>query len=229
MSALPSIIEEYHKLSPDWRDAIEQHCNLQLITALSDFVADQRAVNQVYPPAGQVFTALRLCTLSEARVVILGQDPYHGPNQAHGLSFSVNSEIQKIPPSLRNIYKERLGDLGLASPESGDLSGWAAQGVLLLNTVLTVRQAEAHSHRKQGWEQFTDAVIKAISNIAPHVVFILWGRPAQSKRRLIDDRHTCIESVHPSPLSASRGFLGSQPFSRCNQALIAHHQIEIQW
>ena len=111
MSALPSIIEEYHKLSPDWRDAIEQHCNLQLITALSDFVADQRAVNQVYPPAGQVFTALRLCTLSEARVVILGQDPYHGPNQAHGLSFSVNSEIQKIPPSLRNIYKERLGGI----------------------------------------------------------------------------------------------------------------------
>ena len=229
MSDTPNIIEEYQALSPQWRAAIESHCELELITTLSDFVATQRSQYQVYPSPGQVFTALRLCPLDQARVVILGQDPYHGPQQAHGLSFSVTSQVSKLPPSLRNIYKERLSDLGLETPPSGDLSAWAAQGVLLLNTVLTVRQGEAHSHRKQGWEQFSDAVIKAISDQAEHVVFILWGRPAQKKKSLIAERHTCLESVHPSPLSATRGFFGSQPFSRCNQALLAHNQDEIQW
>ena len=224
-----TLLEEYRALSYSWHQAIEARYSLDKLKALDLFVTQQRSTEQVYPPIGQVFTALRLCPLEQTRVVILGQDPYHGEGQAHGLSFSVRAHIQKRPPSLRNIYKELLSDLNVDPPEHGELTHWAKQGVLLLNTVLTVREAEANSHRKQGWEQFSDAVIQAVSDQAQHAVFILWGKPAQKKASLINKRHTLIESVHPSPLSASRGFFGSRPFSKCNQALQSHQQAVINW
>ena len=222
-------LEEYQQLSLEWRTVIEKHLDPSILTTLDEYIETERLSAEVFPPRGSVFAALRLCTLAETRVVILGQDPYHGPQQAHGLSFSVSSELMKLPPSLKNIYKERFNDLSIDPSESGDLSAWASQGVLLLNTVLTVRRGEAHSHKRQGWEIFTDAVIHAVSEISPHAVFILWGRPAQKKARLIDQRHTLVESVHPSPLSASRGFFGSAPFSKTNAALIAHQQMPIEW
>ena len=224
-----TLLKEYQQLSVRWRESIEQRYNLSELSALESYVASERLNSEVYPPPGSVFTALRLFDLIDTRVVILGQDPYHGPRQAHGLSFSVTSAVLKLPPSLRNVYKERLNDLGVAPSQSGDLTAWASQGVLLLNTVLTVRKGEAHSHKRRGWEQFTDAVITAVSENLPHVVFILWGTPAQKKAKLLDDRHTLIKSVHPSPLSASRGFFGSAPFSRANAALLAHQQAPIEW
>ena len=226
---LMTLIEEYQALSQSWRTAIEAKCSLDQLKKIDLFVNQQREIAQIFPPNGQVFTALRLCPLKHARVVILGQDPYHGAGQAHGLSFSVDAQVQKRPPSLRNIYKELVNDLAVDTPKHGDLTHWAEQGVLLLNTVLTVREAEAHSHRQQGWELLSDAVIQAVSEYAAHAVFILWGKPAQKKAALIAERHTLIESAHPSPLSASRGFFGSQPFSRCNEALQHHQQIPISW
>ncbi len=224
-----TLLEEYKALSDSWRTAIEYHHSIEQMLKLDQFVTQQRGLSTVYPPSGQVLTALRLCSLKEARVVILGQDPYHGAGQAHGLSFSVEAKVSKLPPSLRNIYKELVSDLDVEKPVHGELSHWAQQGVLLLNTVLTVREAEANSHQKQGWESFSDAVIKAVSEQSQHAVFILWGKPAQKKASLIAKHHTLIESVHPSPLSASKGFFGSQPFSKCNQALIEHQQTPILW
>jgi uracil-DNA glycosylase len=163
------------------------------------------------------------------KVVILGQDPYHGPGQAHGLSFSVKPGV-KIPPSLRNMFKELASDIDCPLPESGTLTGWAEQGVLMLNTVLTVRDGQAHSHRKQGWETFTDEVIRKLSNRDEPIVFVLWGRPAQEKVKLIDtSRHAIIESVHPSPLSASRGFIGSRPYSKTNLILESWDETPIDW
>jgi len=163
------------------------------------------------------------------RVVILGQDPYHGPKQAHGLAFSVASGVP-LPPSLRNVLAERENDLGLPVPKSGDLSAWAAQGVLLLNTTLTVRAGEAGSHQGRGWESFTDEVIRVVSNKVEPVVFVLWGASARSKKALIDDsRHIIIESAHPSPLSAHRGFFGSRPFSRVNASLTSSGRPPIDW
>ena len=223
-----SLSEEYYQLSQTWRDALSASIGDEHIETLSHFVAHARDHGQVFPEAGQVFTALRLCRLEQTRVVILGQDPYHGPGQAHGLSFSVRDEM-KLPPSLRNIFKELESDLGIPPAKRGTLTSWATQGVLMLNAVLTVRVSEANSHQKQGWEQFTDAVISAVNEHCEHVVFVLWGRPAQKKKRLLDERHTCIESVHPSPLSASRGFFGSKPFSGANKALKAHNQTPIDW
>lgn len=196
---------------------------------LQEFVAEERALHQVFPPPSEVFAALALTAPKEVRVVILGQDPYHGEGQAHGLAFSVRAGV-KPPPSLRNIFKELAADTGAPPPSSGDLSGWAAQGVLLLNTVLTVRAGEAHSHQKRGWEPFTDAVIEALSASERPVVFVLWGAAARKKRRLIQGaQHVILEGVHPSPLSAHRGFVGSRPFSAINRALHGLGHTPVDW
>lgn len=181
------------------------------------------------PPQEHVFASLQATPLDKVKVLVLGQDPYHDIGQAHGLCFSVLPGV-KLPPSLKNIYKELQADLGIEPVEHGYLMSWARQGILLLNTVLTVRAHEAHSHRKQGWETFTDAVIETVAAKSSPVVFVLWGNPAQKKKPLIDhERHVVIESPHPSPLSAHRGFLGSQPFSKINQALREANLDEIVW
>lgn len=181
----------------------------------------------VFPPAEQLLAAFDLLK-APVSVVILGQDPYHQKGQANGLAFSVNRGV-KLPPSLRNIYKELAADLGVLPPAHGDLSHWAAQGVLLLNTVLTVEEGRANAHQGIGWEAFTDSIIHGLSEASPHLVFLLWGKSAQAKRHLIADRHTVLMAAHPSPLSAYRGFFGSRPFSQTNQALLAHQQSPIQW
>ncbi|NNJ71738.1 MAG: uracil-DNA glycosylase [Enterobacterales bacterium] len=193
-------------------------------------VAQQRALGKtIYPPKEEVFEAFRLCELADIKVVILGQDPYHGPNQAHGLCFSVNKG-NALPPSLKNIYKELESDLHIKLPNHGDLTAWAKQGVFLLNTVLTVEAGNANSHRDYGWLQFTDEVIKVINRELSHVVFMLWGSPAQRKQALLDTtKHTVLTAPHPSPLSAYRGFFGCQHFSRANDALIRHNQTPINW
>jgi len=196
---------------------------------LQAFVATERQRHTIYPPADEVFAALHLTPYAETRVLILGQDPYHGPQQAHGLCFSVRRGVA-IPPSLVNIHRELHGDLGIPPPDHGNLEAWAVQGVLLLNTTLTVRAGQSASHQGRGWETFTDEVIRAVAEKADHVVFILWGSHARKKRALIDTcRHTVLESAHPSPLSAHNGFFGSRPFSRTNAALVAHDQDPIDW
>tara|TARA_B100002051_G_C16745407_1_gene647275 strand:- start:10266 stop:10934 length:669 start_codon:yes stop_codon:yes gene_type:complete len=183
----------------------------------------------IYPPEDLIFNAFNLTPISEVKVVILGQDPYHGDNQAHGLAFSVPDGV-RIPPSLKNIYKEIKADVGRDIAESGNLERWAKQGVLLLNSTLTVPAGEAGGHQGRGWETFTDAVIKKISEEREHVVFILWGNFAQQKAALIDGtRHLIIKSPHPSPLSASRGFFGSRPFSKTNRYLKKNGSAEIEW
>ena len=195
---------------------------------LQSFVQAERAQHKVFPAHDDVFRALHLTPYADVRVVILGQDPYHGPGQAHGLSFSVRPGVH-VPPSLRNIYKELHSDLGIEPPGHGNLEGWARHGVLLLNSVLTVRAHEAGSHHKQGWETFTDCVIQSVSEKPETVVFILWGNFARSKAPLIADHHHIIESPHPSPLSASRGFFGTKPFSRANQALVDAGRTPVDW
>lgn len=196
---------------------------------LLDFVERERAQHSVFPPSSEVLSAFTLTPFDQVKVVILGQDPYHDDGQAHGLSFSVGPDVA-IPPSLRNIYKELASDLGIDPPSHGNLVKWAQQGVMLLNTVLTVRAHQAHSHRKRGWERFTDAAITALSQHRDHVVFVLWGKPAQKKKKLIDARkHTVLQANHPSPLSARKGFFGSKPFSAVNAALAAHDQAPIDW
>lgn len=196
---------------------------------LRRFLKDEYETETIYPEMGDIFNALHYTDYHDVKVVILGQDPYHGPGQAHGLSFSVKPGV-KIPPSLRNILKELHEDLGSTIPDHGYLKKWADQGVLLLNTVLTVRKGEANSHRGKGWETFTDKVITLLSEREKPVIFILWGKPAQSKRKLIDDsRHHIIMSVHPSPLSAHRGFFGSKPFSKANQILQQQGERAINW
>lgn len=197
--------------------------------ALTEFVDAERNRHEVYPPQDQVFAALEATPYADVRVLVLGQDPYHGEGQAHGLCFSVQHGT-KIPPSLRNIYKELAADVGCEIPTHGCLTAWAQQGVLLLNTVLTVRATEANSHRKQGWETFTDQVIQRVNEKQQPVVFVLWGGPAQKKRRLVnEDLHHVIASPHPSPLSAHRGFLGSRPFSAVNEVLRCSGRDEIDW
>ncbi len=196
---------------------------------LQDFVASERATHQVFPPSSEVFTALSMTEPERVRVVILGQDPYHGEGQAHGLAFSVRAGI-KPPPSLRNIFKELSDDTGAPVPPHGDLSAWASQGVLLLNAVLTVRASEANSHQRRGWEQVTDAVIAGLSRGERPLVFVLWGAAARKKRRLITrDHHAILEGVHPSPLSAHRGFFGSRPFTAINIALTQLGHPTIDW
>lgn len=196
---------------------------------LSDFLEGEYENNTVFPLNEDIFNALNYTDYDDVKAVILGQDPYHGPGQAHGLSFSVKPEVD-IPPSLKNVYKELHSDTGAKIPDHGYLVSWAEQGVLLLNTVLTVRSGEANSHRGKGWETFTDKVISLLNERETPVVFILWGKPAQSKLPLINtNKHPIITSPHPSPLSARRGFFGSQPFSKTNRYLKQLNQKEIDW
>lgn len=196
---------------------------------LQKFVQTERAATTVYPDESDVLYALKITPLTQTRVVILGQDPYHGPGQAHGLAFSVRRGV-KPPPSLANIFKELAADVGISKPNHGCLESWAKQGVLLLNTTLTVRADCAASHAGRGWQTFTDAIIKALGDSPQPIVFVLWGKSARDKRRLINGAlHTVIESAHPSPLSAHRGFLGSRPFSAINIALIASGSEPIDW
>jgi uracil-DNA glycosylase len=212
----------------DWTPLLSDQCDLPYWQVLQSFLTAERAHFEVYPPAPQVFAALQQTPYATTRVVILGQDPYHGPGQANGLCFSVNPGV-RIPPSLANIYTELAADLGVTPAPHGDLSGWARQGVLLLNTTLTVRAGEAGSHHGRGWEHFTDRIIQVISQRPSPVVFMLWGAAARRKASMIDAHHTIIESVHPSPLSARNGFFGSRPFSRANAALVASGHDPIDW
>jgi uracil-DNA glycosylase len=213
----------------DWNPVLRGEFAKPYWGELQSFVAGERDAHPVYPPADQVFACLHLTPYADTRVLILGQDPYHGPRQAHGLCFSVSRDVA-IPPSLANIYAELRDDLGIEPPSHGNLEAWARQGVLLLNTTLTVRGGQAASHQGKGWETFTDEVIKAVDAKPHRVVFILWGSHARRKKALIDtSRHVVIESAHPSPLSARNGFFGSRPFSRANAALEEAGLPPIDW
>jgi uracil-DNA glycosylase len=213
----------------DWNPILRGEFDKPYWRALQQFVSAERQRHAVYPPHPDVFAALHLTPYADTRVLILGQDPYHGPKQAHGLCFSVPEGIA-VPPSLANIHRELADDLGVPVPRHGSLEAWARQGVLLLNATLTVRAGQAGSHQGKGWEIFTDEVISAVDAKPEHVVFVLWGSYARKKRALVDaSRHTIIESPHPSPLSAHNGFFGSKPFSRANAALVAHGQPPIDW
>ncbi len=213
----------------DWNPILRGEFDKPYWPILQQFVADERAQGAVYPPHDQVFAALHLTPYADVKVLILGQDPYHGPRQAHGLCFSVPLGIPQ-PPSLQNIFAELRDDLGIEPPSHGNLEGWGSQGVLLLNAFLTVRARQAASHRSAGWETFTDEVIRAVSAKPDRVVFILWGGFARRKKSLVDlTRHVVIESAHPSPLSAHNGFFGSKPFSRANAALAAGGREPVDW
>ena len=211
-----------------WHEVLRNETSQPYFTKLTEFVARERAIHHVFPSEDNVFAALQLTAPQDVRVVIVGQDPYHGAGQAHGLSFSVQQGT-RIPPSLRNIYAELHSDLDVPPPSHGNLEAWAKQGVLLLNSTLTVREGEAGSHTGQGWETFTDAIISYLGSRQEHIVFVLWGAHAGRKVSLIGQHHTVITSVHPSPLSAHRGFFGSRPFSQANAALQHHGQNEINW
>ena len=213
----------------DWNPVLRAELAKPYWPELQRFVAEERSRHGVYPPHEEVFAALHLTPFASVKVLILGQDPYHGPGQAHGLCFSVRPGVP-VPPSLRNIFIELESDLGVPPPDHGCLDAWARQGVLLLNATLTVRARQAASHQGKGWETFTDEVIRAVAAKPDHVVFILWGSAARKKRSLIDGRrHTIIESAHPSPLSAHNGFFGSRPFSRANAALTAAGREPVDW
>ena len=211
-----------------WREVLRNETSQAYFAQLSEFVARERNEFNVFPSEDNVFTALQLTAPHDIRVVIVGQDPYHGAGQAHGLSFSVQHGT-RIPPSLRNIYAELHTDLDVPLLTNGNPEAWAKQGVLLLNTSLTVREGEAGSHAGHGWETFTDAIISYLGSQKQHTVFVLWGAHAVKKTSLIHQHHTVITSVHPSPLSAHRGFFGSRPFSQVNRALSDHHQLAINW
>ncbi len=214
---------------PSWHSALAGEWEKDYFARLTDFVRREYSTATIYPPAGKIFAAFDSCPFEDVKVVILGQDPYHGFGQANGLSFSVNPGVE-IPRSLQNIYKELQSDLGITPPPSGDLSRWAQQGVLLLNATLTVRAGSAGSHQNQGWEEFTDAAVRKLAEEREGLVFILWGAYAQRKGAFIDrSRHCVIESPHPSPLSASRGFFGSRPFSRANAYLSSIGKSPIEW
>jgi uracil-DNA glycosylase len=217
------------KIESSWKDILQSEFDKDYFKKLSAFVDQEYNTQTVFPPANLIFNAFNQCPLKETKVVIIGQDPYHDDNQAHGLCFSVNDGI-KIPPSLRNIYKELNQDLGIPIPESGNLLRWAKQGVLLLNATLTVRAHEAASHQRKGWEEFTDAVIQNLSEKSEGIVFLLWGSYAQKKGEVIDEsKHLILKSVHPSPLSASRGFYGNHHFSRTNEYLVSLGKAPIEW
>lgn len=218
-----------HILENDWAALLEEEFSKPYYLQLREFLKQEYATHTVYPQIHDIFNALHYTPFHQVKVVILGQDPYHGPGQAHGLSFSVQPEV-KQPPSLKNIFKELQSDLEIPPPDHGYLVEWARQGVLLLNTVLTVRQGQAHSHRNKGWENFTDHVIKSLNEKEKPIVYILWGGAAQSKQSLIDtSKHYIIKAPHPSPLSAYRGFFGSKPFSKANTLLKESGQAEIDW
>ncbi len=212
-----------------WKNALWEEFQSEYFSNLKAFLEEERSNHTIYPPGPNIFNAFNLTPLPNLKVVILGQDPYHGPGQAHGLCFSVPHGI-KAPPSLKNIFKEIHTDLELPIPTHGNLESWASSGVLLINATLTVRAHEAGSHQKQGWETFTDKVIETVSQEKEHVVFLLWGRFAQAKKKLIDtSKHLVLESVHPSPLSAYNGFYGCRHFSKTNEYLREHGIEEVNW
>lgn len=216
-------------LKNDWAKVLQEEFTKPYYMQLREFLKYEYSNFTVYPDMYDIFNALHYTPFSDVKVVILGQDPYHGPNQAHGLSFSVKPGVPH-PPSLRNIFQELHNDLGCPIPKSGSLVPWAKQGVLLLNTVLTVRAGQAHSHKGKGWEIFTDRVIESLNEKRDPVVYILWGSAAQSKIGLIDTtKHYIVKSPHPSPLSAHRGFFGSKPFSKTNDFLRSIGKTEIDW
>ena len=217
------------RIAPSWGAQLQGEFAKPYFAQLVEFVKQAYRKGLTYPPAGQIFRAFDLCDFEHTRVVILGQDPYHGHGQANGLCFSVSEQVP-IPPSLVNIFKELKADLGIAMPAHGNLERWARQGVLLLNATLTVAARQAGSHQRKGWEEFTDAVIRLVAEQKEHVVFILWGAYAQKKGAVIDPtHHLVLTSAHPSPFSAERGFFGSKPFSKANAYLQAHGLTPIAW
>ncbi|MBQ9028289.1 MAG: uracil-DNA glycosylase [Lachnospiraceae bacterium] len=218
------------QISGDWLPAVKAEFAKPYYRDLYRFVRKEYAEHTVYPPADQIFNALHLTPLGKVKVVILGQDPYHNVHQAHGLCFSVPEDQKDIPPSLINIYRELHDDVGCRMPQTGCLTKWAEQGVLLLNTVLTVRAHQANSHKGHGWEQFTDAIIQAVEEQDRPIVYMLWGTPAQSKAVMVTNpRHLVLKAPHPSPLSAYRGFFGCRHFSQCNEFLEAHGETPVDW
>jgi uracil-DNA glycosylase len=217
------------RIEPGWKSKLEKEFDKEYFIRLSQFVKQEYSTNTIFPPGSLIFNSFDLCSFEKVKVVIIGQDPYHGPGQAHGLCFSVREGVE-FPPSLKNIFKEIESDTGQKPEQNGDLARWARQGVLLLNATLTVRAHMAGSHQKKGWEEFTDAVITALNCDKNNLVFFLWGAYAQKKGESIDrTRHLVLESVHPSPLSASRGFFGNKHFSRCNNYLIEKGIEPIDW
>lgn len=216
-------------LKNDWNELLKDEFSKDYYLSLREFLKNEYTTKIIYPDKYDIFNALHYTSYKDVKVVILGQDPYHGPNQAHGLSFSVSPGV-KIPPSLLNIYKELNSDLGCYIPNNGYLKKWADQGVLLLNTSLTVRAGEANSHKNKGWEIFTDKIISLINEKTDPVVFLLWGNNAINKKKLITNKqHLILSSTHPSPLSASRGFFGSKPFSKINKFLVSVNKAPIDW
>ncbi|WP_296697582.1 uracil-DNA glycosylase [Algoriphagus sp.] len=217
------------KIEPSWKNVLTQAFQQDSFSKLVSFVKDEYSKEKIFPEGKNIFNAFKHCPFDKVKIVILGQDPYHGPGQAHGLSFSVKPGIP-FPPSLLNIFKEIKSDLGKDLPPNGDLTRWADQGVFLLNATLTVRAHQAGSHQKKGWEEFTDEVIKTISKERNNVVFMLWGAFAQKKAELIDaSKHHVLKAPHPSPLSAHRGFLGCRHFSKSNEYLISKGLSPIEW
>lgn len=216
-------------IASSWKKHLDKEFQQSYFEALANFVKAAYRNQPIYPPAKEIFRAFELCSLEDTKVVILGQDPYHGPGQAHGLCFSVREEVS-MPPSLLNIFTEIHNDLGAPIPPNGNLTRWARQGVLLLNATLTVEARKPGSHQKKGWETFTDAVISTVSEAQEHVVFLLWGAYARQKTSLIDaDKHLILTSPHPSPYSADRGFFGNRHFSQANKYLEKHQLKPIDW
>jgi len=216
-------------LENSWKELLQDLTEAESYSSLMQFLEEEYSSKTIFPKKENIFAAFKFTSLDNTKVVIIGQDPYHGKGQAHGLCFSVADNI-KQPPSLRNIIKELIDDIGIASTKCGNLSNWASQGVLMLNATLTVREGQAGSHQKQGWENFTDGVIRNISDHCSNIVFILWGNFAQKKSKLIDEnKHYIIKGVHPSPLSAHRGFFGSKPFSETNEYLVSKGIKPINW
>ena len=217
------------RIEAGWKAKLSREFEKEYFAVLTEFVRQEYRNEQVFPPGNKIFSAFDLCPFDSVRVVIIGQDPYHNYGQAHGLCFSVNDGTE-FPPSLVNIFKELNRDLGVPVPKSGNLERWASQGVLLLNAILTVRAHQALSHQNRGWERFTDAAISALNRERENLVFLLWGAYAQNKGASIDEsKHLVLRTVHPSPLSASRGFFGCSHFSRCNQWLVARGMEPIEW
>lgn len=216
-------------IEASWKEALKDEFAHTYMSELKSFLVDEKERYTIFPRGSEIFNAFNTTPFGHVKAVILGQDPYHGPNQAHGLSFSVRGGIA-LPPSLQNIFKELVDDIGCPYPRSGDLTHWAEEGVLLLNTLLTVRSGEPFSHKEKGWERFTDQVIRTLSREREHLVFILWGAPAGKKAALIDaSKHLILRAPHPSPLSSYRGFFGSKPFSKTNDYLVRNGINPIDW
>ena len=217
------------KIEDSWKQRLEEEFSKDYFVRLTEFVRNEYRINTIFPPGPLIFNAFNLCPFDNVKAVIIGQDPYHGPGQAHGLCFSVKDGVA-FPPSLVNIFKEIGSDLGITAPRTGNLGRWAEQGVLLLNATLTVRAHQAGSHQRKGWEEFTDQVINILNREKQNLVFFLWGAYALKKGESIErSRHLVLESVHPSPLSAPRGFFGNRHFSRCNEYLAGHGIEPVNW